>query len=85
MPKETIRLGDEIEDVTSKTKGIAMGRVEYLSGAIYWILQPYTVEDNVMVRTQEIPDAYCKRVGDGVYPTKKPRPGFHVRELDDAH
>lgn len=84
MPKSKIRLGDEIEDITSKTSGIAIARVEYLSGAIAWIIQPYTTDDNAMLRTQEVPDAYCKRVGDGVYPTPKPPMGFHAREVKDG-
>lgn len=74
-----IKLGDEIEDVTSKTVGVAIGRVQYLSGAVHWIIQPTTTDDNMMIRTQEIPDAYCKRVGEGVYPTPKPPMGFHAR------
>lgn len=40
MPKKGIKLGDEIIDVTSKTVGVAIARVEYLSGAIYRIMQP---------------------------------------------
>lgn len=79
MPKKSIRLGDEIEDVTSKTTGIAIGRVEYLSGSVSWIIQPFTTDDNTMLHTQEVPDAYCRRVGDGVYPKAKPPAGFHIR------
>ena len=79
MPKQ-IKLGDEVEDVTSKTVGIAVGRVEYLSGQVDWILQPYTTDDNEMLRTVYVPDAYCRRSGEGVYPTPKPPMGFHTRE-----
>lgn len=82
MPhKKVIQLGDEIEDVTSKTSGIAVGKVEYLSGALAWIIQPFTTDDNAMLRTQEVPDAYCKRIGDGVRIKAKPLMGF--RATDD--
>ena len=84
MPKHKIKLGDEIEDVTSKTIGIALGRVEYLSGAVAWIIQPYTTEDNAMLRTQEVPEAYCKWKGDGVYPSTKPPMGFRAGDERDA-
>lgn len=84
MPKRKIKLGDEIEDVTSKTIGVAVGRAEYLSGAVYWIIQPYTPDDNVMLRVQEIPEAYCRWKGDSVYPSTKPPTGFHVGDERDA-
>lgn len=81
MPnKKSIQLGDEIEDVTSKTSGIAIGKVEYLSGTIAWVIQPFTTDDNAMLRTQEVPDAYCKRIGDGVRISAKPVMGFHARD-----
>lgn len=79
MPKKGIKLGDEIIDVTSKTVGVAIARVEYLSGAIYWIMQPYTTDDNMPVRTYEVHDAYVKWNGEGVYPTHKREIGFHAR------
>lgn len=80
MAKRSIRLGDEIEDVTSKTSGIAIGKVTYLSGAIHWIIQPFTTDDNMMIRTQEVPDAYCKKIGEGVHPQSKMPMGFHARD-----
>ncbi len=80
MPKKGIKLGDEIEDVTSKTVGIAIARVEYLSGAIYWIMQPTTTDDNIPVRTYEVHDAYCVYKGPGVYPGAKKIMGFHARD-----
>lgn len=82
MPKKGIKLGDEIEDVTSKTIGIATGRCEYLSGAVYWIIQPYTTGDNTTIKEVYIPEAYCIRKGDGVYPTPKPPVGFHAGDQD---
>lgn len=80
MSKKGIKLGDEIEDVTSKTIGIAIGKVEYLSGQVYWIIQPATTDDNMPIKTYETPDAYCKYKGPGVYPSNKPPVGFHVRD-----
>lgn len=80
MAKKGIKLGDEIEDITSKTSGIAIAKVVYLSGAIAWIIQPYTTDDNAMLRTQEVPDAYCRRISDGVYVKPKPVMGFHARD-----
>lgn len=79
MAKKGIKLGDEIEDVTSKTVGIALARTEYLSGAIYWTIQPYTTDDNMPLKTYDVHDAYVIYKGPGVYPTKKAPMGFHAR------
>jgi hypothetical protein len=85
MAKKAIRLGDEIEDVTSKLSGIAVGRAEYLSGQVYWIIQPYTTDDNVALKPEYVPEAYCRRVGDGVYVKPKPIMGFHAMEPGAGH
>lgn len=84
MSKKAIKLGDEVEDIISKTVGIVVGRAEYLSGAVYWIIQPTTSDDNAMLRVQEIPEAYCKWRGDGVYPSTKPPTGFQIGDKRDA-
>lgn len=81
MSKKSIQLGDEIEDVVSKTIGIALARAEYLSGAIKWLMQPYTTEDNEMLNPVWVDDAYCRYKGSGVYPSPKPIMGFHAREV----
>lgn len=80
MENEIIRLGDQIQDVTSGLVGIAIGRIEYLSGAIFWILQPPLDNNNTPQRDQYIPDAYAKRIGDGVYVEPKTELGFHARK-----
>jgi len=82
MAKKGIKLGDEIEDVTSKTIGIATGKVEYLSGAVYWIVQPYTTDDNVALKEVYVPEAYCIYKGPGVYPDKKPPMGFRAVDVE---
>ena len=84
MAKKGIKLGDEIEDVTSKTIGIATGRVEYLSGAVYWIIQPYTTDDNVALKEVYVPEAYCIYKGAGVYPDKKPPMGFRAPDVQEV-
>ena len=84
MSEMGIKLGDEIEDVTSKTSGIAVGKTTWLSGQVDWIVQPYTTDDNEMLRTVTVPDAYAIRKGDGVYPKPKPPMGFHAREVRDG-
>lgn len=84
MPKRKIRLGDEIEDVTSKTVGIATGRCEYLSGVVYWIIQPYTTDDNTTIKEVYVPEAYCVYKGEGVYPTPKKPMGFHAGDEGDG-
>lgn len=81
MPKKTIKLGDEIEDVTTGSSGIAIGYITYLSGANYWILQPPTTDDNISIKPDYVPEAYCRRVGDGVYPQPKPPMGFVAPEI----
>lgn len=78
MNNKSIQLGDEIEDVTTHQKGIALGHAEYLNGGKYWILQPYVMEDNIAPREQFIPEAYIKRIGDGVRVQPKPILGFHA-------
>lgn len=80
MAKKGIKLGDEIEDVTSKTVGIAIARTEYLSGSIYWTIQPATTDDNMPIKTYDVHDSYCKYKGPGVYPSKKLPIGFHARD-----
>lgn len=80
MPRTKIRLGDEIEDVTAKLRGIVIGKVEYLDGTLAWIIQPESFEQRTLPPKIEIQDAYAKRVGKGVYPDPKPPVGFHTRE-----
>ena len=38
MNNKSVQLGDEIEDVTAKVKGVAIGRVEYLDGSKAWLM-----------------------------------------------
>lgn len=85
MSRKGIKLGDEIEDVTTKSSGIAIGKIVYLSGAVYWIMQPATVDDNISVKPDYVPDAYCRYKGPGVYPGKKPPVGFNARDEADSN
>lgn len=80
MSKKGIRLGDEIEDVTAKASGIAIGRVEYLDGSIAWLMQPKYGEDGTRIPIIEVQDAYARRIGDGVYVPPKTPTGFHARD-----
>lgn len=80
MAEQPIKLGDEVEDVVAKVRGIAHGRVEYLDGAVYWIIQPAADADGGLMKDVHSQDAYCRRVGDGVYLKPKPTMGFHVRK-----
>jgi hypothetical protein len=80
MAVQKIKLGDEIEDVTSGLHGIAIGVADYLSGARHWILQPPLDSSGSPQRDQYIPDAYVRRVGDGVYVAPKQELGFKARE-----
>ncbi len=79
MPKTKIELGDEIEDVVAKVRGIAHGRVEYLDGSIAWIIQPPAHESTELAKEVHSQDAYVRRVGDGVRIKAKPPMGFHAR------
>lgn len=81
MSKKSIQLGDEIEDVTAKVRGIAIGRVEYLDGSKAWLLQPPYDEDGNRIPTVEVQDAYAVRVGDGVYVEPKHPMGFHASQV----
>lgn len=83
MPKQGIKLGDEIEDVTAKVTGIAIGKVEYLDGSIAWLMQPKYDVDGRRVAIVEVQDAYVKRIGDGVYVEPKGQAGFHARDAKD--
>lgn len=81
MSKQAIKLGDDIEDITAKASGIAIGRVEYLDGSIAWLMQPKYSEDGTRIPVIEVQDAYAVRVGDGVLIEPKPQAGFHAREV----
>lgn len=81
MP-EAIKLGDEIEDITCKVVGIAIGVVNYLDGSVGWLLQPSYSDDGTRIPVVEVQDAYARRIGDGVYVEQKPVLGFHARELE---
>ncbi len=81
MPKGKIKLGDDIEDITAKASGIAIGRVEYLDGAVAWLMQPKYSDDGTRIPIIEVQDAYARRIGDGVYVDPKPQAGFHAREV----
>lgn len=81
MSKKGIKLGDEIEDVTAKVTGIAIGRVEYLDGSKAWLMQSPYSEDGRRIPIVEVQDAYTRRVGDGVYIEPKLGTGFHAREV----
>lgn len=82
MTQKGIQLGDEIEDVTAKVRGIVVGRVEYLDGSIAWLTQPPYDADGNRVATVEVQDAYAKKVGDGVRVQPKPTMGFHARQVN---
>lgn len=81
---KNIKLGDKVQDVTSGLQGIVIGRVDYLSGALYWIVQPPLDDSGMPQRDQYVPDAYVKRVSDGVYMKPNPPAGFHARDDSDA-
>lgn len=83
MAKRDIRLGDEIEDVTAKVRGIAIGRVEYLDGSTAWLMQPPYDEDGTRIPVVEVQDAYAKWAGAGVRVAHKSVTGFHAR-ADEA-
>ena len=81
MNKKGIQLGDEIEDVTAKATGIAIGRVEYLDGSKAWLMQPAYSDDGSRIPVIEVQDAYARRIGDGVFVEPKPQAGFHARDV----
>lgn len=80
MSKKGIKLGDEVEDVVSKVRGIAHGHLKYLDGTEYWIILPQALEKAELAKEVHASAAYCKRIGDGVYPTPNPPLGFHVQD-----
>lgn len=80
MPKKGIKLGDEIEDITAKAKGVAIGHVKYLDGSEAWLMQPAYSNDGSRIPVIEVQDAYARRIGDGVYTEPKGVAGFHARD-----
>ncbi len=78
MPKKLIKLGDEVEDVVSKVRGIVHGHVHYLDGSEYWIVQPQALENAELAKEIHVSVAYCKWIGDGVYPKPVQPVGFYV-------
>lgn len=83
MNNDPIKLGDEIEDITAKVRGIATGRVEYLDGAKAWLMQPPYDDHGNRVAIVEVQDSYARRIGDGVYVEPKPPLGFHARKAQE--
>lgn len=81
MSESKIKLGDEIEDVVTKVRGIAHAHLVYLDGTEYWIIQPQALENAELAKEVHASAAYCRRVGDGVYVKPKPQVGFHAREV----
>lgn len=79
MAVDKIRLGDEIEDVVAKVRGIAHGRVEYLDGSVAWIIQPPCDSEGNLTKEVHSQDAYCRRIGDGVRIEPRQPLGFHAR------
>lgn len=73
---QPIKLGDEIEDVVSKVRGIAHGEVKYLDGTEYWIIQPQSFENAEIAKEVHAAKPYCKRIGEGVYPSERQPMGF---------
>jgi hypothetical protein len=82
MPKRSIKLGDEAEDIVSKVRGVVIGEVKYLDGTLWWIIQPAIGEDDRKPPEHYAPKGYCRRTGDGVYPSVKPVMGFVAPEKD---
>ncbi len=82
MPKLKIKLGDEVEDVVSKVRGIAHGHLIYLDGTEYWLIQPPALENAELSKEVHASAAYCRRIGDGVYPKPRPQMGFHAPEIE---
>lgn len=77
-----IKLGDEVEDVVAKVRGIAHGRVEYLDGSVYWIIQPPADAGVELAKEVHSQAGYCVKVGDGVYMKPKPPLGFVASEVN---
>lgn len=61
-----IRLGNEIEDIVTKVRGIAHGRIEYLDGTTHWIIQPPIDESGAKMPEVYAPVEYCSYVSEGV-------------------
>lgn len=83
MPDQPIQLGDEVEDVVAKVRGIAHGHLTYLDGTEYWIIQPAAEDGAILAKEVHSSAAYTRRIGDGVRVKPKPQAGFHVRELQE--
>lgn len=73
-----IKLGDLIEDVVAGVRGIAHGKVEYLDGSRYWIIQPTSTNYTEVPVEVHAQAAYCVKIGDGVYVKPKPPLGFNA-------
>lgn len=84
MPKNEIMLGDEIEDITAKVRGICTGKAEYLDGAKSYFLQPPYDDAGNRVALVEVQEAYAIKVGDGIRVTPKPPVGFRASEVSNA-
>lgn len=84
MANSEIILGDEIEDITAKVRGICVGRAEYLDGARSYFLQPPYDDNGNRVNLVEVQESYAIKVGDGIRVEPKQSAGFRVSEINNA-
>jgi hypothetical protein len=72
-------LGQELRDIVSGFKGIAIARVEYLNGCVQYGLKPKAAKgkEETMPEAQYIDIQQLVVVGEGILKTKKPprKPG----------
>lgn len=72
-----IKLGDEIKDLITGLKGIAVARIEYLNGCIQFGLKA-RVGDAAFKEAEYIDESQLKWVGHGINP--KPKVAKEPRE-----
>jgi len=66
MKKKKITLGNEVRDIVTGFKGIAVARVEYINGCVQYCVKPQTGEDNKMPEGEYLDVQQLEVVSDGV-------------------
>ncbi|CAN2532565.1 hypothetical+protein [Methylocapsa aurea] len=76
-----IGLGDKVRDVVTHFEGIAVSRIEYLTGCVQFGVSPQVGADGKIGDTQYFDDARLETIGGGVAEVIAQRSGFRALAL----
>lgn len=79
-----VRLGVEVENVTTGIRGIIIGHITYLEGTQAWLVQPRTNKNRGVDPVVEWSSAYVTYVGEGVHVKPVKHVGLAAGGLSDV-